>query len=101
MKCRYALLLVLWILWQQSTRGGKNPYEFWYYIDAHETRSSCEAQVKEVLAIVKRDAKKVLDSDRILGVTRLTYIDLLDDRVYASFRCVPDTIDPRPKELKR
>jgi hypothetical protein len=88
MRCWYALLLVLWILWSELLGDGKPE---WNSIDTFNTQTACTEELQQKASRAKQN-RKVLNS----GPTHFTYKSV--DRTYMlSYICVPDTVDPRPK----
>jgi hypothetical protein len=88
MRCRYALLLVLWILWSELLGDGKPE---WNTIDTFNTEAACTEESQQRASRAKQN-RKVLNS----GPTHFTYKSV-DGTYMLSYICVPDTVDPRPK----
>jgi hypothetical protein len=93
MRCRHALLLVLWILWYEYRDTGKI---LWRYVGAHETQSTCTQTLYDLVSDTKKNPdpfmRKILPS----GKTQVKYIHVEGVAVEISYYCVPDSVDPRP-----
>jgi hypothetical protein len=94
MRCRYVLLLVLWILWSEYRDSGKT---YWSYVGAHETQSACTQNLYDLVSDQKKNPdpfmKKMLPSSK----SQVKYIHADGVTITVTFHCVPDTVDPRPR----
>jgi hypothetical protein len=95
MRCRYVLLLVLWILWSELAGVEKTD---WSYIYSFEKRQVCDLTAEMAASRAKqKNLEKVLDSGRV----HVTYYigGIVTERwTYTlTYHCVPDTVDPRAK----
>src|SRR4030095_3361119 len=88
MRCRYALLLVLWVLWSELLGDGKPE---WNSIDTFNTEAACTEESQQRASRAKQN-RKVLNS----GPTHFTYRSV-SGTYMLSYICVPDSVDPRPK----
>jgi hypothetical protein len=93
MRCRYVLLLVLWILWSELI--GNLEKGVWQYVDTFETRQLCEESARQAASRMKQRpfVKKILSS----GSAHFTYVSDKGSTYTLAYNCVPDTVDPRPK----
>ena len=88
MRCRYVLLMVLWVLWSELLGDGKPE---WNYIDTFNTEAACTEESQQRASRAKQN-RKVLNS----GPTHFTYRSV-NATYMLSYICVPDSVDPRPK----
>ena len=88
MRCRYVLLMVLWVLWSELLGDGKPD---WNYIDTFNTEAACTEESQHRASRAKQN-RKVLNS----GPTHFTYRSV-NGTYMLSYICVPDSVDPRPK----
>ena len=88
MRCRYVLLMVLWVLWSELLGDGKPE---WNSIDTFNTEAACTEESQQRASRAKQN-RKVLNS----GPTHVTYRSV-NGTYMLSYICVPDSVDPRPK----
>src|SRR6266511_261150 len=87
MRCRYVLLMVLWVLWSELLGDGKPE---WNSIDTFNTEAACTEESQQRASRAKQN-RKVLNS----GPTHFTYRSV-DGTYMLSYICVHDSLDPRP-----
>lgn|SRR5215813_11418053 len=88
------LLVALWILWQEVGDLGKEGE--WTYKDAFQTKQECETNREGYYIGVESGFNKV---DGFVA-QRLNEMILIVDKnskkiIKSSFKCIPESIDPR------
>ena len=93
MKCRYILLLALWILWQELMLTSGLAKNSWVFIGAYPSQATCLESAALKNSEMQQIPNKVLESGETFHRFRTK-----DGQEFAiAYHCVPDTVDPRPK----
>ena len=80
------ILACAWVLWRHSVGMGVAVKEYWIIDAAFETKQSCEEQAQPKTKEIEHGRKKSLeDQESKTAVVQIRAI------------CLPDTIDPRPR----
>ena len=90
------MVLLAWVLWNSSHEARGR----WQPLEGFETRDECSKElyqigIKMTEAAIKRGEK----NETYVILENAIHIQSKDGSSYESFRCLPDTIDPRgPKQ---
>ena len=92
-----AVLAFGWVLWGEIHQGA-NPRASWSFADTFETKLACERRREIILSLWESDMSKGDNPSWHKEGNNMLYFRNKEFHTSFTYHCVPDHIDPRPRE---